>query len=100
LSCSKLTVAVPFFFFRGIQNLCPSQELAYYVSVCIVTLLTSVPLLYAGLTILSLPSHNSLETVVDVYSQEIEVTNFKQQEIDSPDSDCKVTRSEQQEVVE
>ena len=54
----------------------------------------------AGLTILSLPSHNSLETVVDVYSQEIEVTNFKQQEIDSPDSDCKVTRSEQQEVVE
>jgi len=41
-----------------------------------------------------------LETVVVVYSQEIEVTNFKQKEIDSPDSDCKVTRSEQQEVVE
>jgi len=54
----------------------------------------------AGLTILSLPSHNSLETVVDIYSQEIEVTNLKQQEIDSPDSDCKVMRSEQQEVVE
>ena len=60
----------------------------------------TIPLLYAGLTILSLPSHNSLETVVVVYSQEIEVTNFKQKEIDSPDSDCKVTRSEQQEVVE
>lgn len=95
-SCCSLVLC----FCRGILNLCPSKELAYDVSVCIVTLLTSVPLLYAGLTILSLPSPNSLEIVVDIYSQELEVTNFMQQEIDTPDSDCKVTRSEQQEVVE
>jgi len=67
----------------------PPKILAYHIPAYFISLLVAVPLLYAGLNLLTSPDLDSLEVLVDIYSQESEIKHHVQHPMkENSDSRC------------